>query len=93
MLLAAISVYASTTVNSGSINNFADVITTWLQGSFGYLIALFGVIGSIMWYILGENIFGQGSLKALWAGITVSFFAGGIVGMVQAMMKIGDNIF
>ena len=93
LLLAAISIYANTTIDSGSINNFADAITTWVQGSLGYLIALFGVFGSIMWYLLGEKIFGYGSLKALWVGTTVSFFAGGLVGIVQAMMIVGDGTF
>ena len=93
LFFGVVSVYANTTIDSGSLNNLADAITSWMQGSLGYAIGLFGVIGSLMWYILGENIFGQGSLKALWVGIMISFFTGGLIGIVQAMMRIGNGTF
>ena len=93
LLLCTLSLQANTTINAGPIQNFSDIVTMWLQGSLGYIIAFFGVFGSIMWYIVGENILGEGSLRSLWIGITVSFFTGGIIGIVQTMVKIGGGTF
>lgn len=92
-MLVVMKVSAETTIDGGAFTNFADALTTWVQGSLGYVIALLGTLGSILWYIIGENIVGHGGLKSLFVGILVSFFAGGMVNIVQIMMRIGDGTF
>lgn len=64
---------AATTVDQGSFGTIYDVFKAWIGGSLGYIIALLGTIGSIIWYLIGSGVMG-GSPKALLVGISISFF-------------------
>ena len=92
LTILASSIFAQTTVDGGAFDNVADAFISWAQGSLGYIIALLGSLGSLGWYLIGEGVMG-GSQKALFVGIMVSFFAGGVVGIAMEMMTLGQNVF
>lgn len=91
-LALASTVSAATTISGGSIDVFADALISWVSGSLGYIIALLGTFGSILWYLIGEGRAGAGQ-RSLFISITISFFVGGLVGITQTMMTIGDGAF
>lgn len=85
---------AATTIGDGSFGTVYEVFKAWIGGSLGYIIALLGTIGSIVWFMLGDGLFGSGGQYGkMFAGIFISFFVGGCVGLVQAMADLGRVTF
>jgi len=92
LILLTSSVFAATTISGGAMDNVTDAFASWMQGSLGLIIALLGTLGSLIWFLIGEGVMG-GSKKALFVGILVSFFAGGMVSIAITMMNLGRNAF
>lgn len=85
---------AATTIGDGSFGTIYDVFKMWIGGSLGYIIALLGTIGSIIWFLIGDGMFGGGGQYGkMFAGIAISFFVGGCVGIVQTMADLGRCTF
>lgn len=81
------SAFAATTIDSGSFNNFYDALVSWVQGSLGYVIALLGMLGTIIVYAFTH----KGAV--LFIGMLLSFFVGGVVGISKTMFSIGTGTF
>lgn len=86
-LLLTVNAEAATTISGGSFDNFYAAIVDWIQGSLGYVIALLGVIGTMIIYAFTH----KGSV--LFIGMLLSFFVGGAVGISRTMFDIGGSTF
>ena len=86
-LVLAQSASAATTVDAGSFDNFYDAMVSWVQGSLGYVIALLGMLGTIIVYAFTH----KGAV--LFMGMLLSFFVGGVVGISKTMFSIGTGAF
>lgn len=87
-------VNAATTISDAPFASISDALVAWLSGSLGLMIALFGMMASVLWYLthfffLGEKTETSGLLK----GMVLSFLVGGVVGLVQAMVNLGRGSF
>lgn len=78
---------AATTIDDGSFQNFYDALVSWVQGSLGYIIALLGMLGTIIVYAFTH----KGAV--LFIGMLLSFFVGGVVGISKTMFSIGTGAF
>lgn len=85
--VVASSASAATTVDDGSFQDFYDAIVSWIQGSLGYVIALLGMIGTLIIYAFTH----KGAV--LFIGMMLSFFVGGVVGISQTMFHLGAGTF
>lgn len=81
------SASAATTIDDGSFQDFYDAIVSWIQGSLGYVIALLGMIGTLIIYAFTH----KGAV--LFIGMMLSFFVGGVVGISQTMFNLGAGTF
>lgn len=79
--------FAATTIDDGSFQNFYDALVSWVQGSLGYVIALLGMLGTIIVYAFTH----KGAV--LFIGMLLSFFVGGVVGISKTMFSIGTGAF
>jgi len=79
--------FAATTVDDGSFQNFYDALVSWVQGSLGYVIALLGMLGTVIVYAFTH----KGAV--LFIGMLLSFFVGGVVGISKTMFSIGTGTF
>jgi hypothetical protein len=87
MAALATNASAATTIDAGSFDDFYGAIASWIQGSLGYVIALLGMIGTLVIYAFTH----KGAV--LFIGMLLSFFVGGAVGISQTMFKIGSDTF
>lgn len=78
---------SAATVDGGSFDNFYDAMVSWVQGSLGYVIALLGMLGTIIVYAFTH----KGAV--LFMGMLLSFFVGGVVGISKTMFTIGTGTF
>ncbi len=86
-LVVAQSASAATSIDGGSFDNFYDAMVSWVQGSLGYVIALLGMLGTIIVYAFTH----KGAV--LFMGMLLSFFVGGVVGISKTMFTIGTGTF
>jgi len=86
-MMLAQSASAATTIDAGSFDNFYDAMVSWVQGSLGYVIALLGMLGTIIVYAFTH----KGAV--LFMGMLLSFFVGGVVGISKTMFTIGTGAF
>lgn len=77
----------SAVTDDGSFGDFYVAIISWIQGSLGYVIALLGMIGTLIVYAFTH----KGAV--LFIGMLLSFFVGGVVGISQTMFLLGTNSF
>jgi hypothetical protein len=87
MALASANANAATTIDDGSFQDFYDAMVSWIQGSLGYVIALLGMIGTLIVYAFTH----KGAV--LFIGMLLSFFVGGVVGISQTMFNLGAGTF
>lgn len=78
---------ATTTVDDGSFEDLRAVLTSWLQGSLGKILALLGFVGTFLVYLMTH----KGSV--LFVGILISLIAGGLVGISEVFFNIGTSTF
>jgi hypothetical protein len=95
LLFAMMSdVNAATTVDDGAFGSIWDALAAWMQGSLGYIIAILGMLGSILLYMLRIPSSGyENRLTILFFGMLVSLFAGASVGIVRTMVSVGQGTF
>jgi hypothetical protein len=91
MFLMLSDASAATTVDDGSFGTLYDAITSWIQGSLGYVIALLGMIGSLIWYMLDGG--GSKGWSIIPIGMLLSVLVGGAVGISQTMFNLGSGSF
>jgi|SaaInl8_150m_RNA_FD_contig_61_578082_length_1243_multi_9_in_0_out_0_1 hypothetical protein len=84
-LLASTPLIASN--QNAAFTNFKNIMTTWLEGDLGYIIALFGFVGTLVVYAFTH----KGSV--LFIGAIISFLAGGMVGISQQFFNVGKTGF
>jgi type III secretory pathway component EscS len=85
---------AATTVDDAPFATIGDALTAWLSGSLGYVIALLGIIGTLIWYALHLGRFGSGThVRGLLGGMFLSLLLGGLIGIVQTMTRLGSSTF
>ena len=92
-LLLCNDVNAATTVDDGSFGTIWDALVAWMQGSLGYIIALLGMIGFMLWYMLHSRSGFEPKLTVLFVGMLFSMLVGGAVGIVQTMFGLGAGTF
>lgn len=83
--------FAATTVDDGPFATFYDAIVSWIQGSLGYVIALLGMIGALVWYMLKGN--GSSGWSIIPIGMLLAVLVGGVVGIAQTMFNLGAGTF
>lgn len=94
LLLLLNDASAATTIDDAAFGSIWEALAAWMQGSLGYIIALLGTIGTLFWFLLARTVGFEGSLgKQIFFGIIISFLAGGLVGLTQAMFSIGAGTF
>ncbi len=84
--IVATGAFAADT-QTDSFSELLDVITKWMKGSLGKVIALFGFIGTFVLYAMTH----RGSV--LFIGVLISLIAGGLVGIVNTFFDIGATSF
>lgn len=94
LLLMLSDANAATTIDDGAFGTVWDALVAWMHGSLGYTIALLGMLGSIVMYLIWDFLPGtHNRLTILFAGILLSIFTGGAVGIVQMMSDLGQSTF
>lgn len=95
LILLGIDLFAATTISAGAMSNFENALVSWLSGSLGYIIALLGMLGTIVYYMLFVPSSGNqtNGMAFLFYGMMISLFAGGVVGISKTMMGIGAGSF
>jgi len=95
LMLVVSNLFAATTISAGAMLSIEDAFVSWLSGSLGYLIALIGMMGTILYYMIFVTSSGKekNGMAFIFYGMMVSFFAGGIVGIARMMMGAGANSF
>lgn len=90
----SLSVYGA---DSGAIGDFYIVMTQWVQGNLGKVIALIGFLFNYITYVFKVAIAGSGitqaSAKFPIRGCFISLIAGGIVGITQMFFNLGSITF
>lgn len=72
--------------NAG-FDSFYTVVKGWVGGSLGYIIALLGMVGTLVVYAFTH----KGSV--IFIGTLIAFFAGALVGLSQVMFDAGTGTF
>lgn len=76
-----------TTDTQDSFYDLFQLMSAWMQGSLGKVIAIFGFIGTFILYAMTH----RGSV--LFIGVLISLIAGGLVGIVLTFFNIGQQSF
>lgn len=84
---------AATTIDDGAFGTIWDALVTWVQGSLGYTIALLGMLGTMIFWLIGADKFLGGGGKFFVIGILISLIAGGLVGITTTMFGLGAGTF
>ena len=84
-LTVASSAFAADT--DGSFTDLLKVFTDWLQGDLGRLLALLGMAGTFVAFLMTHRF------SVLFIGIIISLVAGGLVSISKTMFLLGTTSF